>query len=75
VLESLSELPDTQTLLTTHSPVVVARTPLNNLICLRRSDEGAAEAVNGPQHPHLVTWKYDQDDTDLGTLFTAGVLS
>ena len=72
VLESLSSLTDTQTLVTTHSTVVMARTPLENLICLRRDEQGAAEAVNGPRHPRLQQW---QQELDLGALFAAGVLS
>lgn len=79
VLQSLSALSmpqiQTQTLVTTHSPVVVARTPLSNLICLRRDDNGAVEAINGPRHPRLVEWQSDMASVDLGTLFSAGVLS
>ncbi len=81
VLQSLSALSPatgpspTQTLVTTHSPVVVARTPLQNLICLRRDDQGAVEAVNGPRHPRLVDWQQEAAAIDLGTLFSAGVLS
>lgn len=72
VLESLTSLPSTQTLITTHSPVVLARTPLSQLICLRRDDEGAAEAIQGTDHPRLKDWK---QELDLGVLFAAGVLS
>lgn len=81
VLQSLSALSlprvpsPTQTLVTTHSPVVVARTPLENLICLRRDDDGAVEAINGPRHPRLAEWQNDVASIDLGTLFSAGVLS
>jgi predicted ATPase len=81
ILQSLAALSvqagqqQTQTLVTTHSPVVVARTPLANLICLRRDDQGAVEAINGPNHPRLVEWQRDAAAIDLGTLFSAGVLS
>ena len=72
VLESLSALPDTQVLVSTQSPVVLARTPLEQLICLRRDDEGGAAAVSGPAHPRLQEW---HQEIDLGTLFAAGVLA
>lgn len=72
VMESLSGLSATQVLLTTHSPVVLSRTPLQQVVCLRRNESGSAEAISGPAHPRLQAW---QQELDLGTLFAAGVLS
>lgn len=72
VLDSLTALPDSQTFITTHSPLVLARTPLSDVICLCRDRDGAAVAVRGTDHPRLRDWK---QELDLGALFAAGVLS
>ena len=71
VLQGLSSMHDTQVLLSTHSPVVVANVPLENLLATRIDRTGAATVTLGSEHPRLIEWK---GEIDLSTLFAAGVL-
>lgn len=72
VLNSLSSLYDSQVLVTTHSPLVLSKTEVNNIIVLSRDETGAVTAMRGEQHPGLKGWKHD---VSLGMLFASGVLS
>ncbi len=63
---------DTQIWLTTHSPIVLAHTHLEEMLCMRLKDDGCVDVISGEQHPKLKEW---QGGIDLGTLFAAGVLS
>ncbi|MCK5524857.1 MAG: AAA family ATPase [Thiomargarita sp.] len=63
---------DTQIWLTTHSPIVLAHTHLEEMLCMRLKDDGGVDVISGEQHPRLKEW---QGGIDLGTLFAAGVLS
>lgn len=71
VLEALKLTSDTQLLLSTHSPVVLANTEVEQIITMRFNQDGATEVLKGHEHPRLKTWK---GEVDLGTLFAAGVL-
>lgn len=71
VLQSLSSLYNSQVWLSTHSPIVLAHTDLDQMIIMRGNGEGGVEAVPGDQHPRLRDW---HGGIDLGTLFAAGVL-
>lgn len=71
VLQSLSSMYDSQVWVSSHSPVVLARAKLDQLLCARLSNEGGVEMVPGPQHPRLQEWR---GGIDLGSLFAAGVL-
>ncbi len=71
VLEALSSMQESQVLVSSHSPVVVANVELDQLLAARLGRNGAATVVPGPQHPRLVGWK---ESLDLGTLFAAGIL-
>lgn len=71
VLQSLSSMYHSQVLISTHSPVVLAHTKLQQLLCARIVDHGAVEMVPGPNHPRLKEW---HGSADLGNLFAAGVL-
>lgn len=71
VLEALSSMHDSQVLLSSHSPVVVANVPVGQLFAARLEADGAATVIPGARHPRLVDWK---GALDLGTLFAAGVL-
>ena len=71
VLQGLSSLHDSQVLVSSHSPIVVAQVPLDQLLAARLQRDGTAEIVAGAEHPRLVDWK---GEVDLGTLFAAGVL-
>jgi hypothetical protein len=71
VLESLSKMPNSQVWISTHSPVAVAVTQPEHLLCMRQNKAGAVEVTRGPDHPRLVDW---QGTPSLATLFSAGVL-
>lgn len=72
VLQAIRAVDSSQIWLTTHSPIVLAHTSLENLLCLRQSSNGSVDVVSGDKHPRLKKW---QGGIDLGTLFAAGVLS
>ena len=58
------------TWVTTHSPVVLANTKLDEIVVLRRTKNGS-EVVLGPQIEGLAEW---QDRLNLGELYAMGVL-
>ena len=71
VLEALKLTSNTQLWLSTHSPVVLANTDIEQIITMRFNKDGATDVLKGHEHPHLKEWK---GEVDLGTLFAAGVL-
>ena len=71
VLQSLSSMYDSQVWVSSHSPVVLARAKLDQLLCARLASEGGVEMVAGTDHPRLQEWR---GGIDLGSLFAAGVL-
>ncbi|HQU79649.1 MAG TPA: AAA family ATPase [Azonexus sp.] len=71
VLQSLSSMYDSQVWVSSHSPVVLARAKLDQLLCARLASEGGVEMVAGTDHPRLKEWR---GGIDLGSLFAAGVL-
>jgi predicted ATPase len=71
VLQSLASIYDSQVIVSSHSPVVLAHTDLSNLLAARLRSDGAAEIIRGSDHPRLVDWK---GEVSLSTLFAAGIL-
>ncbi|MBF0147817.1 MAG: AAA family ATPase [Magnetococcales bacterium] len=71
VLQSLSSVYDAQVLVSSHSPVVLAHCKLDQLLCSRLEENGAATLMAGNRHPRLAQWR---GQVDLGALFAAGVL-
>jgi predicted ATPase len=71
VLQSLSSLYDSQVIVSSHSPVVLASLGLDQILAARINDGGAVEVIHGPDHPRLVDWK---GQVSLPTLFASGVL-
>lgn len=71
VLQSLSSMYDSHVWVSSHSPVVLARAKLDQLLCARLASEGGVEMVAGTDHPRLQEWR---GGIDLGSLFAAGVL-
>jgi len=71
VLQGLSSIYDSQVIVSSHSPVVLARTELSQILAARIRDDGASEIIPGPEHPRLADWK---GEVSLSTLFAAGVL-
>ncbi len=72
VLEALTGLYESQVWVATHSPVVLAHTELENVICLRLRAGDVAEAIPGRSHPRLQRW---EGGIAIGSLFAAGVLA
>lgn len=71
VLQSLSSIYDSQVIVSSHSPVVLASLNLDQILAARIVESGASEVIPGPQHPRLVDWK---GEISLPTLFATGVL-
>jgi predicted ATPase len=71
VLQSLSSMYESQVWVSSHSPVVLARAKLDQLICARLVSDGGVDLVAGLDHPRLLEWR---GGIDLGSLFAAGVL-
>jgi predicted ATPase len=71
VLQSLTSVYDGQVWISTHSPLVLAHTSLEHVLCCRTNDDGSVSVIQADQHPQLKQWK---GEVDLGTLFAAGVL-
>jgi len=71
ILESLSSLYDSQVWVSSHSPVVLATTKLELLLCARQSAANGVTVVTGLSHPRLKDW---HGAIDLGSIFAAGIL-
>lgn len=71
VLQALSSMYDSQVIVSSHSPVVLASQDLESILAARIGESGSVEIVPGPMHPRLIDWK---GETSLSTLFAAGVL-
>ncbi|HUW62638.1 MAG TPA: ATP-binding protein [Candidatus Bathyarchaeia archaeon] len=71
MFQSLSSVYDAQVLLATHSPLILGLTEPDKVLCFSKTPEGATDIVLGSEHPALKEWR---GETDLGTLFAAGVL-
>jgi len=71
LFQSLSSVYDAQILVATHSPVILSVADLQHVLCFNKTTEGATDIVVGTQHPALKEWR---GETNLGTLFAAGVL-
>jgi predicted ATPase len=72
VIQGLASINDSQVIVSSHSPVVLAGTELPQVLAARIRSDGASEVIPGPQHPRLVDWK---GEVSLSTLFAVGVLS
>lgn len=71
VFQSLSSVYNAQVLLATHSPVIISAAKIENILCFAKSAEGAADVIDGTNHPDLKEWK---GETPLDILFASGVL-
>ncbi|SFO15888.1 Predicted ATPase [Actinomadura madurae] len=72
VTQSLRSIGASQVWVSTHSPIVLAHTPKDEVLAARLNDDGGADVVPGERHPRLREWR---GSLDMGTLFAAGVLS
>lgn len=71
IFQSLSSVYNAQMIMATHSPVILNIAEPNTILCFGKTEEGASDIVLGSEHPKLKDWR---KETDLGTLFAAGVL-
>ena len=71
MFQSLSSVYDAQVLLATHSPVILSAAEPKQVLCFKKTDEGATDIVRGDEHPALKEWR---GETTLGSLLAAGVL-
>jgi predicted ATPase len=71
VLQSLTSAYNSQLLISSHSPVVLANSKLEQIICVSMDGNGSTAVVAGKDHPLLRDWK---GRIDLGSLFATGVL-
>jgi predicted ATPase len=71
VMQGLESLVDGQTIVSSHSPVVVARTKPEALLVAQIADSGAVRVVSGRVHPRLLAWK---GEIPLASLFATGIL-
>ena len=70
-MQSLQSTYDAQMLLATHSMLIVGLVEPDKILCFKKSEDGATDIISGDKHPALKHWR---GETDLGTLFGAGVL-
>jgi len=71
ILESLRVMETSQAWVTTHSPIVVAVTKPEDLLCLSLTKSEGVKIVRGSEHPTLKKW---EGIPSLDVLFSAGVL-
>lgn len=71
VLKSVQSIYGSQVLISSHSPVVLAASKLEQVLCARLESNGAASIVRGTEHPRLKEW---HGKLDLGSLLAAGIL-
>ena len=71
VMQSLSSMYETQVLVSSHSPLVLANVKIDHLLCAVQTPDGAVSVIAGRDHPQLTTWR---GEVSLGTLFAAGIL-
>lgn len=69
--QSLSSVYNAQILVATHSPVILSLVEPHQLLCFAKTSSGETCLVRGSEHPALAEWRRE---TNLGTLFAAGVL-
>ena len=71
VYQSLSSVCDAQILLATHSPVILGCAEASDILCFKKSKDGATDIVAGNEHPELRKW---QGNLNLSDLYASGVL-
>lgn len=71
VLETLQVMDNSQVLVTTHSPITVAVTPVDKLLCLQQTRSEGVVVTRGREHPQLENW---EGIPGLGVLHSAGIL-
>lgn len=71
IMEALSFSDGNQFFVSTHSPIVLANTDVDQIITMHSNSRGSTDVLSGREHPALKEWK---GEIDVGSLFAAGVL-
>lgn len=71
MMDSLSSVYESQILLATHSPVVLAIAKPESILCFSKDEDGATSVVRGSEHPKLRDW---QGQPTLDVYFASGIL-
>jgi predicted ATPase len=69
--QSLSSVYSAQILMATHSPVILSHARPEDVLCLSKDEQGAADVVLGSRHPALQNWR---GEVDFSLLYASGVL-
>jgi len=69
--QALSSVYDSQILVASHSPVLLANARLRDVLCFGRTKDGATDIVSGEEHPQLRDW---HEASNPGLLLASGVL-
>lgn len=72
VFQSLSSVYSAQLLVATHSPIVLGCAQVDDVLCFKKTDDGATDIVRGADHPALKSWK--GEIPELSLLYASGVL-
>lgn len=71
VFQSLRAAYDAQILLATHSPVLLGCANESDILCFKKTVQGATDIVRGDRHPALKHWR---GNLNLSDLYASGVL-
>ena len=71
IRDSLSSAYDSQVLVTTHSPALLALVEPFQVLCFEKNPDGATDIVRGNEHPVLADW---QGTANMEALFAKGVV-
>lgn len=71
VMQSLSNMYESQVLVTTHSPSILSLTAPNKILCFSKTPEDGTLIVRGDQHPRLSAWR---GSVDPGMMLASGIL-
>ena len=72
IRDSLSSVYDSQVLVTTHSPALLALVEPHQVLCFEKNAEGATDIVRGDAHPMLERWRGAINPT---VLFARGIMA
>jgi len=71
VYDSLSSVYAGQVLVASHSPSLISLARPAEILCFKKSEDGATEIVRGDNHEYLKEW---HGEVTLGSVFASGIL-
>lgn len=71
IYQALNSVYSAQILLATHSPVILGCARAQDVLCFKKTGDGATDVVRGTDHPALRQW---QGNLNLTDLYASGVL-